>query len=415
MLLLVNIILLLALIVGGYWFSASKSELYKYYWPGLIFKLTMGICLGLVYSIYYSGGDTWTFFGEAIKLGKVAFTSFDSLINIYFKDDYSLITNYSYSLQPRAAFMTKILAPLTIITDNNYWLTSCYISLFSFMGYWILANNLYKILGVRWMAVIPTLFFPSIVFWSSGVMKESVAMGAMAAVVGIFIKIYLEKKVALSELFVLVLGLILLLFLKYYFAAILIVSILSLFLSRLTIPVKVNWLIEIGLISTIFVLILIIASFTHPNFYPPRILFVLVENYKAYHAASNGNNVVVFNNLAPDITSFLVHAPKALLSGMFFPLWYADFTIFRVLAVVENWVILLVFLFSLKYLALPKNRDLRILVLTAVLFIIISAIFITFSTPNLGTLTRYKIGYSVVFIVLVTTLLRNKIDSKILK
>lgn len=415
MLLLVNIILLLALIVGGYWFSASKSELYKYYWPGLIFKLTMGICLGLVYSIYYSGGDTWTFFGEAIKLGKVAFTSFDSLINIYFKDDYSLITNYSYSLQPRAAFMTKILAPLTIITDNNYWLTSCYISLFSFMGYWILANNLYKILGVRWMAVIPTLFFPSIVFWSSGVMKESVAMGAMAAVVGIFIKIYLEKKVALSELFVLVLGLILLLFLKYYFAAILIVSILSLFLSRLTIPVKVNWLIEIGLISTIFVLILIIASFTHPNFYPPRILFVLVENYKAYHAASNGNNVVVFNNLAPDITSFLVHAPKALLSGMFFPLWYADFTIFRVLAVVENWVILLVFLFSLKYLALPKNRDLRILVLTAVLFIIISAIFITFSTPNLGTLTRYKIGYSVVFIVLVTTLLRNKMDSKILK
>lgn len=415
MLLLVNIILLLALIVGGYWFSASKSELYKYYWPGLIFKLTMGICLGLVYSIYYSGGDTWTFFGEAIKLGKVAFTSFDSLINIYFKDDYSLITNYSYSLQPRAAFMTKILAPLTIITDNNYWLTSCYISLFSFMGYWILANNLYKILGVRWMAVIPTLFFPSIVFWSSGVMKESVAMGAMAAVVGIFIKIYLEKKVALSELFVLVLGLILLLFLKYYFAAILIVSILSLFLSRLTIPVKVNWLIEIGLISTIFVLILIIASFTHPNFYPPRILFVLVENYKAYHAASNGNNVVVFNNLAPDITSFLIHAPKALLSGMFFPLWYADFTIFRVLAVVENWVILLVFLFSLKYLALPKNRDLRILVLTAVLFIIISAIFITFSTPNLGTLTRYKIGYSVVFIVLVTTLLRNKIDSKILK
>ncbi len=415
MLLLVNIILLLALIVGGYWFSASKSELYKYYWPGLIFKLTMGICLGLVYSIYYSGGDTWTFFGEAIKLGKVAFTSFDSLINIYFKDNYSLITNYSYSLQPRAAFMTKILAPLTIITDNNYWLTSCYISLFSFMGYWILANNLYKILGVRWMAVIPTLFFPSIVFWSSGVMKESVAMGAMAAVVGIFIKIYLEKKVALSELFVLVLGLILLLFLKYYFAAILIVSILSLFLSRLTIPVKVNWLIEIGLIFTIFVLILIIASFTHPNFYPPRILFVLVENYKAYHAASNGNNVVVFNNLAPDIASFLVHAPKALLSGMFSPLWYADFTIFRVLAVVENWVILLVFLFSLKYLALPKNRDLRILVLTAVLFIIISAIFITFSTPNLGTLTRYKIGYSVVFIVLVTTLLRNKMDSKILK
>jgi len=415
MLLLVNIVLLSALMLGVYWFSASKSELSKYYWPGLILKLIAGVSLGLLYSIYYSGGDTWTFFREAIKLGNVAFNSFEALIDIYFKDDYSLITDYSYSLQPRAAFFTKILAPLTIVTGNNYWLTSCYLSLFSFMGYWILANNLYHIHATRWVAVIPTLFFPSIVFWSSGVMKESVAMGAMAALMGIIIKIYLNKKVTFYELIALGLGLILLLSLKYYFAAILIVSVLSLFISRLAIPTKVNWLIEFGLVSTIFIVILIVASFTHPNFYPTRFLLVIVENYKLYLLASSENNVVVFNNLTPDFISFLVHAPKALLAGLFLPLWYSDFTVFRVLAVVENWLVILVLAFSLKYLFMPTNKELRLLAMTAVLFIIVSAIFITFSTPNLGTLIRYKIGYSTVFIALIATLLVNKIEARNLR
>jgi hypothetical protein len=45
------------------------------------------------------------------------------------------------------------------------------------------------------------------------------------------------------------------------------------------------------------------------------------------------------------------------------------------------------------------------------LFVITSAIFITFSTPNLGTLVRFRIGYLMVFLTLVAGVITNRIKS----
>jgi len=404
---------ILAIIGLGYWGYnyAKTSDLHPFYWAGLSVKVLAGISLGLLYSLYYEGGDTWSMFHEAIKLKDVAFSSINNFTDIYLKSDYSGIANFSYAIQPRAAFMSKIIAPIVFMSGGNYWLVSCYLSLFSFAGFWLLANTVYRLFKNKWVAVIPLLFFPSIVFWSSGVLKESVAIGSLAILFSTLTDIYFRKHLRWTEALLVIISLLLLMHLKYYYAAVLIVTFLTLFLSYYFLPKRSPWYLELGFVIGLFALILSVASLTHPNFWPSRFLNVIVNNYYQFADKSTGNNLVIFENLSPTILSLLVHSPKALFAGLFFPLWTSTLNFFKLLSVIENWLLLLAFVYSLRSFSLPSDRDKRLLLFTMVGFIVIMSIFIAFSTPNIGTLIRYRIGYLMIFIIIIAASISSRIKA----
>ena len=106
MIFFLNILILVGLAIVGYKIS-DKSGIKSFYWPGLVLKIIAGIVLGLLYTHYYTNGDSWVMFKEAIKIADVAFTSTSRFLDIYFLSDYSSIPDYAYAIQPRAAFMTK--------------------------------------------------------------------------------------------------------------------------------------------------------------------------------------------------------------------------------------------------------------------------------------------------------------------
>jgi len=405
-----NILLLSAAAIFGY-MASRKSELKIYYWPGLALKIISGFALGLLYTHYYSGGDSLVMFNEATRVADIAFGSASSFIDIYFYGDYSAIQEYAYILQPRAAFMTKVLAILAWATNHNYWLTACYLSMFSFFGFWLAANTVYEIFGSKITAVLPTLFFPSIVFWSSGVLKESIAISSLVGVLAILINTYYKKKIGWLNMLLLFIGIFLILYLKYYYAAMLIVSFTTVFVARVLLHGRNNWYIELASVLIVFSAILGIASLSHPNFWPSRFLSVITNNYSQFIESSSSGNVVRFNDLAPTISSFLFYSPKALFAGLFYPLGMISFNIIKLASVVENWVLLLSFIYAIRWFKIPKVKDDRLLLWAMLLFVITTAVFITFSTPNLGTLARFKIGYMVVFVTLVTRVITNNLNS----
>ena len=410
MIVFLNILMLVGLALVGYRIS-GRSGIISFYWPGLALKIIAGIALGLLYSHYYNNGDSWVMFNEAIKLSNAAFTSVSNFLDTFFLSDYSAITDYAYSMQPRAAFMTKILAPLALITGHNYWLSACYLSMFSFFGFWLAANMVYNIFANKVAAVLPTLFFPSIVFWSSGVIKESVAIGSLAGVLAILINAYYKKRLDWLNLLLLLIGLLLLLYLKYYYAATLIVTFTAIFSTRAILPKTGKSFVEVGSMLIIFTAILGIASLSHPNFWPSRFLNVMVDNYYQFIENSSSGNVVEFNNLSPTITSFLFYSPKALFAGLFYPLGMKSLNLVKLASVAENWLVLLSFIYAMRWFKLPKLRDDRLLLWGMLLFVLTSAIFITFSTPNLGTLARFKIGYLFVFVSLILATITSKLKA----
>ena len=408
MIITLNILLLIALAGFGYR-TSHKSDIKVYYWPGLALKVIAGIGLGLLYSYYYAGGDSWVMFNEAIRLADTAFYSTRAFSDIYLFSDYSSIPDYAFVLQPRAAFMTKIIALPASLTGDNYWLTSCYFSMFSFFGFWFAANIIYNIVGNKTTAILPALFFPSVVFWSSGILKESIAISSLAVAMTILINAYYKKRTGWLSTLLLVGSIMLLLYLKYYYAAILIVSFITVFVIRVILPKTSTRYIELGSIVIVFFTILGITSLFHPNFWPSRFLTVITDNYYNFIESSSDENVVKFNSLTPTITSFLYYSPKALLAGLFYPLTMESFNFLKMASVLENWLVLFSFIYAVRWFKIPELRDNRLLLWAILLFVITAAVFITFSTPYLGTLARFKIGYWAVFVTLITGVITNRI------
>ncbi len=196
--LIVTPVYLLLLYALAYWIrpKVTNRDTKKYFIPGLTVKFIGAISLGLVYQFYYGGGDTFNYYNlgarwiweafldsplKAISLifaGKEYPTdAFDYAARIYFFGDLP-----SYSVVRVAGF-------LAIITLNSYYGIAICFATISFAGTWALFHALYKYFPsiVKYTA-ITVLFIPSIFFWGSGVLKDTITFSAL----GFFIYSLLE-------------------------------------------------------------------------------------------------------------------------------------------------------------------------------------------------------------------------------
>ncbi len=135
----------------------------------------------------------------------------------------------------------------------------------------------------------------------------------------------------------------------------------------------------------IFVGIGMIASFSHPNFYPSNFLEVIISNHNAFIAISSDNNLIHFYNLSPDWKNIFINAPWALLSGLFRPMAGEGRGILGLAASVENFFLLLFFVSSLVNLKKAISSPHRMILLAVISYCIVQCIFLALSTPNMGS------------------------------
>jgi hypothetical protein len=104
---------------------------------------------------------------------------------------------------------------------------------------------------------------------------------------------------------------------------------------------------------------------------------------------------------------FLINLPLAAAFGLFRPLIFEASNFFQALVGLENFAVLLLFILGIWKSGMKiKWKDPIFLV--AVFYIVFLNVMLAFSTPNFGTLSRYKVGYWPFFVLLV--LILNKKD-----
>src|SRR5690606_30639556 len=150
---------------------------------------------------------------------------------------------------------------------------------------------------------------------------------------------------------------------------------------------------------SVFIVLFVVVSQTHPNFYLSRFVSVISENHDKIVASSPAENVIHYNNLHNSWTSLATNSPLALFSGLFRPLIFEAHSVASAVYALENLFLLVVFV---AWLIRPRwNRDAHLLLLAAIVSCIILCVFLSLSTPNFGTLSRYRIGFIAVFVMLV--------------
>lgn len=384
----------------------AERELKIFFWPALIIKSLAGIGVGLIYVLYYGEGDTLVFFNDANQLTQLAKSDLTSYLYFLFYSSFPGDGSVELSFgDQRAIFMDKIVSVVSLLSFENYWTIAFYLTIVSFLASWYLVKAVHLSFTVSTAgSVVAFLFFPSITFWTSGLIKETISMASLYFLTGLLVKSWNRHRLSVIELIVALIAAWLLWKLKYYFAGIFFAVAGATFIYRivsLRSKLLTTWPWNYVLWGFTLTLLIICVTFLHPNFGSQKLLTVMVANYEAFIHFSEPEGVVHFYDLSPNFTSILVNSPKALFTGLYRPLFFDANNILGLCLSIENLILMVLSIIALPYLGKAFTSNVSILLCAILLYVILLAIFITLSTPNLGTLARYRVGYLPFFVFLI--------------
>ena len=403
MVILLTLIHILIILAIAYRLYRRETWLKKIFWPALVLKMLCGLLLGLLYKHYYPVGDTFAYFNDGAVLASVARSDLKKYLDFIFFSHELASINLIF-LEPRAVFFSKIVSVFSILTADNYWVIASYFSLFSFLAAWLLVKTISRYLERYTLpSIIAFLFFPSAVFWTSGLIKESVAIGALYCLTAFFLGIWFDRRTGLAEFLIVLILLWICWSLKYYVIAIFLPVVLASLLLKFILGRKKlrSTAFETTAWISVFILPLCLITFLHPNFYPERILDVIVSNNVAYNELSAPGDAVQFTNLQADTGSIIRNAPWALFSGLFRPLIWEATNVLQFFSGLENTLLLVFFLIGVFQLRAYLISPHRALVLAVIVYVTLLCIFLTLSAPNFGTLSRYRGAYLSFFVFLI--------------
>ena len=210
-LLLAPVFMFIIYFVAKRYVAGKKSALYqKYFVMALMLRLVSAIVMALVYQYYYNGGDTFTYFAFAQAMREIFSEDKSDFFKIAFDLQDNAFTAVKY-LGEDSGFFFNASSNLTIwitvflsyLFFNTYILISFAFSIFCFYGCWkifVLFSNLYPHLTKEF--AVACLFLPSVCFWGTGILKDPICLGALGTLTYHIYKLFFEKTKVLRRIFV---------------------------------------------------------------------------------------------------------------------------------------------------------------------------------------------------------------------
>ena len=361
-------------------FERNKETflLKDHFYYALFIKLGAGMALGCLYHFHYKSGDTLNYFQDAGRALDVLVLDVASGVRfLFFGEDKSL--GLIYENQPRALFFVRLITPLLLITGKSYWGLTIIISLLSFITTWILANKITARYGVSILVVSIAMFYvPEVVFWSSGILKESLSLLFQFVLLILVLNFIEKKRIVYVLLFVLVSSL--LYKLKFYVAAVYIPVLISFVITQL-ISIKK----EVVFIGS-FVFLLLVATMIHPHLSFSTLLNQLYLNMERTIAISDEGKTLVLP-FDGSFVSLFQSLPIGISSLVRPFIWEAKGSLLVGLSVLK-FDLLIGIVLALLWVKKVTYEAKLILFYSSIMMVLL-----TIASPNFGTLSRYSISF----------------------
>ncbi|HEY0030187.1 MAG TPA: hypothetical protein VGC65_05470, partial [Bacteroidia bacterium] len=188
--------------------NERKQPLYKWYTKGIVVKLIGAIAICLIYQLYYKGGDTVEYFKSATAitnlLEKDNFAFFDVMLGNNSPENYSFFDSTTgwptYWHDEKSLFVARLVVPLYILSFHNFIITAVLLAWICYTGIWrlfLLFNREFPELQKQ--LAISILFIPSVVFWGSGLLKDTITLSAVGWYTYHFYYFFVRKEYKLSH------------------------------------------------------------------------------------------------------------------------------------------------------------------------------------------------------------------------
>ncbi len=367
-----------------------------------IFKVLAGICLGLVYSRYYtdkSTADTFKFFDDS----RIIFESlrdnpkdFLRMLTGYHADAQDLKEKYYMGMTAwnnkemffndnRSIIRLNVL--FQFISLGHYYVHVVFLNLFSFTGLICIYKFFKRALENKHKLFFLSLFlFPSLLFWGSGMLKDGLLLFSVGIFLYFFQSIFVEKKISLLTVAGFLLGIAGLIFNKFYILLMLLPAITAYYFCTRS---PVNYIRKFSIVYFLFALIFFSSKFISPQLDFLKILESKRMSFEQIAVSGNARHILELPNEPLTTFSFIKQIPQAFSRVVFRPyLWESD-SAPVLLSALENALLILSILLLLFFV----NRGIKPipLLLFSLGFILTLFIFIGMITPVLGAMVRYRI------------------------
>ncbi len=178
---------------------------YKFYPAFLIYKFALALLFSAVYIFYYEGGDTVWYWDGAVKMAnlclkdpglyleQMASNPTNERYFNYFDADTGYPPNWIYK-EHDSFYVCKITSIICLITLDSFFAISMIFAFFSALATWKLYEMILeqKITTIS-KAAIAILFIPSVNFWASAIMKDTIVLTCTYILIICVYRLFIKK------------------------------------------------------------------------------------------------------------------------------------------------------------------------------------------------------------------------------
>jgi len=406
---------------------SDDHPLKGYFMKGLTVKLVGGFMSGVIYFYYYGDGDTVHYFDRVKLLYGLYQYDTSRFWRLIFVNTSSHAPDLHWNLITVKAFDTsqymvvRVASLLSIPTFRIYSGIALLFAALSFTGVWAMFVTFYDINpSLKREFAISCLFIPSVFFWGSGLFKDTIAIGFVGWFTYAVYMVFIKRKNLAINVTILIFSFYMLYIIKTYIVMAFVPAILIWVFFKYRDNIK-NEFIRTTVTPVLLVLSMVVALFAVTRIggtggywsvdqmqtRAKDMQWWHKEVKKIYGEAGGGSFYSVGSgdfSLGNVIRSF----PLAVNVTLFRPyLWEARNPV-MILSAIES---LILFIFTLKIVrnvGIPRAMRLSVTnpeIFFALLFSIIFAFAVGFTSFNFGALVRYKIP-AIPFYVMALFLIR---------
>ncbi len=405
---LVDFILPVFVLLGLFW-SISKLDFFKNgpfstrsLQLAFFLRIAMGFGLFLIYSYHYPSrqdADTFKYFDDSKYMYDAFWTNpgdyFKMLFGIhcnteYFNTEYfnnmsNWVRSYDNGLFNDNRLMIRVNAFLRIFSFGNYHVHSIILAFLAFMGSFSLSKLFFEVSRSKVLTYIAVFLVPSLVFWSSGILKEAVLLAALGFFAYHFYQLFDSNRTWKNYVMLFLMSCVLIVLKLYVFMAFFPAIIIWLVVSKWRRSLWVYLLMYILFIAIATLIGEINTRYYFVNFivYKQKLFITLDDFYPV-------NSRFYLEVLTYEFWSLLLSSPEAIFNVFTKP-WPNELnSILYIPSFIENAVILLLLFTTFVYRKALKVKEWDF-VIFCLSFCIILYTVIGLTTPITGAIVRYKI------------------------
>jgi hypothetical protein len=387
----------------------TNQDTRRYYFPALTLKIVGALALGFIYQFYYNGGDTFAYhtYGSRPLWEMIMESPVEGLqalfMNGSFDGEFWIISDKVWFWKdPSSFFIVRIATLFDLITFSSYSGTAVLFATLSFIGGWMLYLAFYNIHPyAHKILAFCCLFVPSVIFWGSGILKDTVTLAFVGISTFCIYRLMIERKFNIKAIGLLLLSFFIIFSVKKYILIGLIGGLIPWIFSNFIFEIR-SYILRFLLIPLVGFVCLALTFFSIESVVKNDSKYSFEKLAKTsmitaydirygWGARSGLGSGYTLGKLDGSWESMFKLAPQAINVSLFRPYFWEISNPLMILSAIESFITMFFTIYVFFRVGSLVFKYIKAEVLFCIIFSLIFAFGVGVSTFNFGTLSRYRI------------------------